>query len=358
MKKILLIAPHVSGRGGTETVLRTVTKMLMEKSSQYAPKIFVLGGCIDKKWLVGLPCKESKYYNNKILRNIIYFFALLRELSHEHPDIVISLDPMICLLVNKVRYLTHKNYPIVSWIHFSLINSKVRSHLIPNADYHLAISSGIAKQLENLHISKDKIFTIYNPIERNTNIIKVPENKTVFIYIGRIIFEGQKRLKDLINALAQVEGNWMLEVYGDGTDIDICRQYAKKVGIESKINWHGYVSNPWDNIKEATALILTSAYEGMPMVLVEAISRGVYCISSDCKTGPNDIIKNGLNGQLYSPNCIRDLQRNLNDLVKNEHTFNQWKIKESLINFYTDKYSHVFEQSISKIIEDYYKNLK
>ncbi len=52
--------------------------------------------------------------------------------------------------------------------------------------------------------------------------------------------------------------------------------------------------------KNVTALLLTSAFEGFPMTLLEAMSYGIPCISSDCMSGPRDMIKPGLNGELYT----------------------------------------------------------
>ncbi|RYL93957.1 lipopolysaccharide 1,6-galactosyltransferase [Sporolactobacillus sp. THM19-2] len=349
MKKIAFIAPHISGKGGTETVLRTVVQLMIKKKAGYEPYIFVLGGSLDKAWLQGLPYQESHFSRNIILRNMIYFFSLLRYIHNERPDMIISLDPMICLLVNVVRKLTRGKYPIVSWIHFSLKSSKVRTGLVPKADYHLAISSGIARQLRELYIPQERIFTIYNPLKPSEQIIPRPTSNTIFLYAGRIEFEGQKRLKDLLESLSRLNGDWILEVYGDGQDLPLCQRYADQLHINDKIKWHGYVADPWDQMKEVTALILTSAYEGLPMVLAEAISRGVYCISSDCETGPRDLIQEGKNGRLYKSGHLNDLQKLLQNLINHKELPDPVEIQKSIKKFYVGHYYTNFYNALSRI---------
>ncbi|MDE9571749.1 glycosyltransferase, partial [Xenorhabdus bovienii] len=77
------------------------------------------------------------------------------------------------------------------------------------------------------------------------------------------------------------------------------------------IFWHGWVKEPWsfvqESIVEVSSLLLTSKNEGFPMVLGEAISYGIYCISSDCQTGTTDIIKKYRNGELYPVGDVKEL---------------------------------------------------
>lgn len=348
MKKIIFIAPHISGKGGTETVLKTVVKQ-MSNSREYQPQIYLVGGSIDISWLNGLTYQSSKYYSNKLIRNVYYFITLYKYLLKEKPDIVVSLDPMICLMTKVARSLSLLKYPIISWIHFSINSPKVRKNLIPMADYHFAISTGIAKQLAELNINKKNIFTVLNPIASTSRVVKRPSDKTVFLYIGRILFEGQKRLKDLFDALSKLEGDWQLDIYGDGSDKEKCQKYTVQLGIADKINWKGFVSDPWVQIKEATALILTSSYEGLPMVLAEAISRGVYCISSNCETGPDDIIKENVNGNLYSVNHLEELKNTLQELINGKQLPNHQKIKDSIKELYINEYYNNFLASLRTV---------
>jgi UDP-D-galactose:(glucosyl)LPS alpha-1,6-D-galactosyltransferase len=202
-------------------------------------------------------------------------------------------------------------------------------------------------------VDKGRIFTVFNPVAKTGDMIKRPATRTTFIYLGRVIYEGQKRIKDLLTALSKVTGEWTLEVYGDGPDKAKCQAFAEKLGITTKVCWKGYVSNPWGQIRQATALILSSAYEGMPMVLAEAIARGVYCVSSDCPTGPEDIIVDGVNGELFPTGNVQALQQKLQGIVNGRPLPDQSNMKRSIERLYTGQYYKKLTESLSEIVHTF-----
>jgi len=351
MKKVIFVLWHVSGKGGTETVVRTVVREMLKNHSHLRPQVYVLGGTEDTKWLENIHFGSSPYIRNKLFRVIPYFIWLMRYIRKENPDIVIGLSPMICLFLNTIRKITRKKYSIFSWIHFSLKANQMKKEWLKNADYHLAISSGVRRQLVELGIPNAKIFTIYNPVKRINTTIYRPEKIKVFVYVGRITFDGQKRISDMFTALSLVSGPWHLDIVGDGDDVDQCKKYAEQLNISQKISWNGWKQDPWSVINRATALLLTSSYEGFPMVLTEAISRGVYCVSSDCEVGPSDIIKKDINGELYEVGNSEALKQILQEIVDGKYLPDQDQMKASLEPFYLEHYYESFIKAIENIIE-------
>jgi len=196
-------------------------------------------------------------------------------------------------------------------------------------------------------------------------IIQYPGNLTLFhpeagapatfIYVGRMKFEGQKRIKDLLEGMSRAEGQWHLHIIGDGSDLEKCQDYGKTLGIEHKITWHGWQVSPWDvvqnDLKNVTALLLTSSFEGFPMTLLEAMSYGVPCISSDCMSGPGDMIQPRLNGALYPPRDIDSLVELLNKTISGELSYNHNQIPETISMFYEDVYYHNLKKALSKNIK-------
>lgn len=146
-------------------------------------------------------------------------------------------------------------------------------------------------------VAESTISVIYNPVESKSIIIPpaVMSEPANFIYIGRMKFEGQKRIKDMLEGFSQVEGRWHLHVLGDGSDFEKCKAYGKELKIDDRISWYGWQKKPWEvvqqEIKNVTALLLTSSFEGFPMTLLEAMSYGIPCISSNCTSGPEDMIQ-------------------------------------------------------------------
>jgi UDP-D-galactose:(glucosyl)LPS alpha-1,6-D-galactosyltransferase len=100
---------------------------------------------------------------------------------------------------------------------------------------------------------------------------------------------------------------------------------AIALNISDRVIWHGWLDNPWDEIHEATALVLTSDYEGLPMVIGEAMTRGVPVISTDCPTGPADYIEQGVNGWLIPTGDQSMLLEALRQVIHlSEHTWKQF----------------------------------
>lgn len=344
--KIVFVGEAVSGFGGIETVLRTLARCFREDPQpvECALFFFCRDERMDKGWLQGMDAAYS-HSRNRIayLRNRTHVRRFARYLREQRPDVVISIDLISCLLARRARQRTGLSFPLFSWVHFSLEHKK-HADCIVHADYHLAISSGIKAQIAARGVDPQRIFTVFNPVERQAYTIPRPQpgEECVFLYLGRVKFEGQKRIKDLLDALSQVTGEWRLHMVGDGSDMERCQAYGRELGIDDRIVWHGWQADPWQYVRErigaVSALLLTSAFEGFGMSLVEAMSYGIYCISSDCPSGPADIVREGVNGQLYAPMDVQGLRAQLQQIVDGGLHADPQQTKRSIETFYIDGY--------------------
>lgn len=343
-----------------ETVIKNVISNLQAKSYPDECSIFFFcrNDKMDKKWLQGINV-EFSYSRQKItfIRRMKQVSDFGNWLQTNIPDVVICIDVLSCLLVSKARSKSGINFKILSWPHFSL-NHKKHAENIVYADHHLAISSGIKRQMMVRGVSEDAISLIFNPVSRKTVTIPSPGKDKVatFLYIGRMKFEGQKRIKDLLDGFSNVSGKWRLHVIGDGSDFIKCQNYAQELNIDGNISWHGWQSDPWalvkDQIKYVNGLLLTSSFEGFPMTLLEAMSYGIPCISSDCESGPEDIIKNGVNGFLYPQDNLNDFTMLLNKIISEPITVSSQEIKESISEFYDSVYYKNFNDTIFSVVHE------
>jgi UDP-D-galactose:(glucosyl)LPS alpha-1,6-D-galactosyltransferase len=344
--KVVFVGEAVSGFGGIETVIRTLVRCFREDPRPVDCAIFFF--CrderMDKGWLAGIDTGYSHSRNRiAFLRNRTHVRRFARYLREQRPDVVISIDPIACLLAKRARQRAGLTFPLFSWVHFSLEHKK-HADCIVHADYHLAISTGIKAQIAARGVDPQRIFTVFNPVERQAHTIPRPQpgEECVFLYVGRMKFEGQKRIKDLLDALSQVTGEWRLHVVGDGSDMERCQAYGRELGIDDRIVWHGWQADPWQYVRErigaVSALLLTSAFEGFGMSLVEAMSYGIYCISSDCPWGPADIVREGVNGKLYALLDVQELRVQAQQVIGEGLSVDQQQIKRSIETFYTDGY--------------------
>ncbi|MFP9228828.1 lipopolysaccharide 1,6-galactosyltransferase [Pectobacterium cacticida] len=357
---ILFVGEATSGFGGIETVLKKVTSFLendAETPDDYTLYFLCRDDRMDKAWLMGkkFVCHRSGI-KISCLRRRFHANALASYIKRNQPDAVIAFDAPTCRVAAQAIRYSKKKLPLISWLHYSLDHKKHAEQALV-ADHHLAISSGIKQQLITRGVPPERISVIFNPVTPQTAVIPRPAEteKAVFIYVGRLKFEGQKRLKDMLDALSRLKGEWECHFIGDGSDSQVCQDYAKKLGIAAQVNWHGWQATPWEYIQKhipaVTALLLTSSFEGFGMVLAEAMSYGIYCVSSDCPSGPADIIKDGVNGQLYPVGDTDALRIALQEINDHECLPPTEQIKSSIQAFYDDVYYQSIKNCISAVIK-------
>jgi glycosyltransferase involved in cell wall biosynthesis len=117
--------------------------------------------------------------------------------------------------------------------------------------------------------------------------------------------EGQKDHATLLRAYALLrDGGHVaadLALIGEGPDRGTLEQLAQELGVAAHVHFMGFRSNPFPYIRQAEMLVLSSRYEGLPMVLREAMAIGTPVLSSDCPTGPRDLLDGGHAGLLAPP---------------------------------------------------------
>ena len=293
----------------------------------------------------------------RIVQEAYIILQLRSFISYFDPDCIICLDDKSCQLTYRsMALLRQKNLALGSWLHRSLHTYK-KTNYIKKMGFHIAISKGLKLQLEEIGVPPEKIFYLPNCNTSNYTISSLPEKLSLneiihFVYIGRVQFEAQKNLQDLFLAFARVEAPCHLDIIGDGPRQEVlnCKKLCKELGISEKVTFHGWQPNAWQyletkRILNIAALCLTSTYEGFPLVLIEAISQGIFCISSDCPTGPKDIL-NADNGILYSTGNITELTQAMYYSINTKK--NRSTIRKTSTQYSQKKYISNFKQIIFK----------
>jgi glycosyltransferase involved in cell wall biosynthesis len=134
--------------------------------------------------------------------------------------------------------------------------------------------------------------------------------------LNRYHHKGFDNLMNIVSETLKQNIDWKLKIVGDG-DIgkSLLMNEAKRLGIENQIILTGFRADVKDIMASSEIFILSSRHEGLPMVLIEAVSQGMACISYDCISGPSDIIENNVNGILVSDQNIEEMTAKLNELV-------------------------------------------
>lgn len=229
--------------------------------------------------------------------------------------------------------------------------NKILTYLTYNflADKVIALSHGVKDDLvNNFKISSQKIKVIYNPVE--TDMIRRLSNETIeeqinneeeriIIAVGRLV--EQKDLKTLINAFALVERkiSSRLLILGIGPLENELKKLSKDLGVNNKISFLGFKKNPYKYIFQSDLFVLSSKWEGFGHVIVEAMACGTPVISTDCKSGPREIIGDNEYGLLSPVGDCEELASNMIKLLANEALSNTYSRKglERATNFKADR---------------------
>ena len=130
------------------------------------------------------------------------------------------------------------------------------------------------------------------------------------IAVGRLDY--QKGFDRLIQAWEIVQKdakcrNWRLDIFGQGEWRDMLQRMIEKAGLDQSAHIHPPTSQIGNEYADSSLLVMSSNYEGFPMVMIEAMACGLPVVSFDYKCGPRDIIDNGINGLLVSNGDIEGL---------------------------------------------------
>ena len=241
--------------------------------------------------------KEKKYADNKFLQ--IY--------KEYKPDIVIDFDSSLTKIIDKLN--SSKN---LVWIHSSIKNWKKKKSKIDRfvdriSKYSkiICICKEMKEDLINLKNElKNKVDFLYNPIDFD-RIKKLSEED--FCEEDKKFLENKyllsiarldcipKDFETLFKAyeIAKKDGyDGKLYIIGDGPDKEKVEKLKKANLYKEDILLLGRKENPYNWLKKADKLILSSRYEGFAIVLLEGLCLGKNVIASDCKTGPNEILAN------------------------------------------------------------------
>lgn len=164
-------------------------------------------------------------------------------------------------------------------------------------------------------------------IEVIPNAAMLPGNEPSDVSCKRIIAVGrldyQKGFDRLVQAWALVQktdryGDWRLDIFGQGEWQDMLQQMIEKAGLQNTACVNRPTTKIGDEYAHSSMLVMSSHYEGFPMVMIEAMAYGLPVVSFDYKCGPKDIIQDGVNGLLVKDGDIEGLANAMMRLMDNE----------------------------------------
>ena len=248
--------------------------------------------------------------------------ALIRYLKTEHPDALLAAKDranQVAVLAKKVAGVPTRIVVRMGTTVSAALAGKNRwlklfwylpmRLIYRNADAVVAVSQGVAQDMARITGRKaSDIVVIRNPVitPRIFRLAREPVphpwlvkgNVPVIVGIGRLT--RQKDFPTLIRAFATVRSKLLcrLIILGEGKDRDDLEQLAMRLSQSEHIAMPGFVDNPYAYLKGAAMFVLSSAWEGSPNALTEALALGVPVVATNCPSGPCEILKDGAIGRL------------------------------------------------------------
>ncbi|MBW4641435.1 MAG: glycosyltransferase [Goleter apudmare HA4340-LM2] len=247
---------------------------------------------------------------------------LVKYLQQEHPKTMLAALHYPCEMALLAKRIARVSTRVVVSEHNHLSQEAKRTPQLsvkltplaarlfyPWADGIVAVSQGVTEDLAKVtQIPKERIDLIYNPVITPDLLskAKVTVNHPwfqsgeppVILAVGRL--HPQKDYPTLIRAFAQVRQirQSRLVILGEGTEAVNLNTLITELGLEEDVALLGFVDNPYAYIAKAAVFVLSSAWEGFGNVLVEALAVGTPVVSTNCESGPAEILANGKYGDL------------------------------------------------------------
>lgn len=204
----------------------------------------------------------------------------------------------------------------------------VAKYVYPYTDHIVAVSDGVADDLENrMGLPSKQITTIYNPSVTDKLLTQAEHpvdypwfNADSPVILGVGEFTKQKDFETLLRAfyLLKQEVDAYLVLLGTGPREENLQAIIEELDIEDCVKLFGFVDNPYKYMASADVFVLSSRWEGCPNVLIEALACGSPVVSTDCPSGPAEILKHGTYGQLVPVGDVKSLAREITTVIRSD----------------------------------------
>jgi len=256
---------------------------------------------------------------------------LIREILNKKKPLVFAFQAnvyciILCKILN-VKIITRSNSSPSGWTQNNLKNY-IFNKAFKKADKIIVNSLEFKKQFKKRFNVETEC--IYNPLNKK-EILKKSKNKInlnffkdnkklKILNIGR--FTDQKDHLTLLKSMKILKDkyklNFILLIMGRGQNKSIIQNFIKKNNLNFNVKVIGFKKNPYKYIRCCDLFVLSSKFEGLPNVLLEAITLKKFVISSNCPTGPNEILNNGKGGILFKTGNSDDLAKKINFYYNNK----------------------------------------
>lgn len=329
MKKICFFSGDITRNGGTEKVSVLIANELKRQRNY---EIFFLSLTEQKKELFFSLEQGIEHFSlgDKWIRPGPEYLLVIRKLRRflkEHPmDILIDIDIVLDIL--SLPASKGMKIKVISWEHFNceyeqsiLYRRFILKYSVKRTDYIVTLTEEDKLCYQNTFGRSENIRAIYNPMEdlQEKQLNQSQKNEKWIITVGRLIRrKGIDYLAQIAVCVLKKHKDWKWILLGDGEERALLEKVISENQLENQLILKGNVTNVADYLSKSAIFVMTSRVEGLPMCLLEAKTNRLPCISFCIRTGPEEIIEDGINGYLIPPFDCKAMAEKIELLIENE----------------------------------------
>lgn len=315
-RPIAFFLPSVRGGGAQRVIVN-----LLQGMSQRGLALDLVLATVDGVFLEQLPptVRLVDLEAGRLIRSLV---PLVKYLRQERPRYLVSSMSHANLVALWAARLAGAGTPVMATVHNTMSQSTGQGSRLgaalepallrafyPWADSIVAVSAGAADDLaRTTGLPRERIRVIYNPVITPPLLAmarQAPDHPwfaegqpPVVVGVGRLT--RQKDFATLLRAFAEVRRRRpaRLVILGDGEDRGALEALAAGLGVQDDVALPGFRDNAMAYMAGAGVFVLSSAWEGLPTVLIEALAAGTRVVSTDCPSGPREILQEGRLGAL------------------------------------------------------------
>ena len=335
-KKLIIFIPSIEG-GGVEKNLFIISNYLKDKIKNIS--IITISNRYKNKFTgkINFISPKANFWNYIGRRKKFFlglFFLFLEILKDRNILVFCFQGNVYCTILCKllgIRIIVRSNSAPEGWSKNKFKNL-VFKYVLGSADKIIVNSLDFKKEFKKKFNIKAEC--LYNPLNKNEiikkskvkNKIKFDKKKLNLINVGR--FTNQKDQLTLLKAVNRIKDKirFNLLIVGRGIEKENLLKYIHENKLSNLVKIINFQNNPFNLIKSSDVFILTSLYEGLPNVLLETQVLKKFIISSNCPTGPREILLDGKAGFLFDVQDYKKLSKLILDYSKNKKSLSK-KIK-------------------------------
>jgi GalNAc-alpha-(1->4)-GalNAc-alpha-(1->3)-diNAcBac-PP-undecaprenol alpha-1,4-N-acetyl-D-galactosaminyltransferase len=326
----LLFLTSSLGFGGAERVASTLANAWAARGDQVTLVPTFSGGgkpfyrinesveLLHLTQLSSIAPRSGKQYLSRLM-------ALRRLVNERRPDVVVSFLPNVNIAALLATAFAGVPCVVCERSDPTQRQLEMKWRLACKLLYRLADSvvvqtESVAQSIGMLYGGLRKVAVIPNPIPEELMRWQAGANNTaprrVLLSMGRLV--ELKQVRHIISAFDCLHEDcpeWDLHIYGDGPLAKQLRRQIEQAGLTGRIFVKGNTSEPWAVMAQADAFVMASAYEGFPNALLEAMAVGLPCVATDCRSGPRELSRDGVDALLARPNDEADLRNSMRRLM-------------------------------------------